>query len=563
MTDAIPKSLVPAAQYMRMSDEHQRYSLANQSAAISRYAQQRGFEIVQTYADEGKTGLKRKGRRALNALLEDIRTGQFSFKALLILDVSRWGRYQNVDESAHYEFMCWEAGIDVRFCVEPFENDGSPGSSMIKHIKRIMAAEYVRELSERLRRAKHLKAQLGHHTGSVVVFGLRRELLTFEGKVRLILQPGERKAIATDRMRIVHGPPEEVATVKEIFRLYVRRGLGLEEIARRLRDEARPHPACGDWTGARVRRVLQDEAYTGVIFYGRTWQVLRSLPKPTPRSTWTKVQQLPPIVSKAIFGQAQARFAATTRRLSTHDVAERLKRCLQEHGRLSAKIILACPYTPSIHTIERRFGGLRAAYACIGYEPGPNARNCGRGGTPWNEDAALACLQAIVERHGYINIDLIRRWPGAPQPKAFVRHLGGLPAAYAKAGLDVPLTRSEMIRAGALRHGRGVNGPALRRRPPRKPAVRRNPQGERFTDAELVELLKGILSRHGYLDERLIQEAHGAPTATFYRKRFGTLLAAYAAAGYAGTHGEVLRLASERRALAVGPAGSDKPAIIP
>jgi DNA invertase Pin-like site-specific DNA recombinase len=123
---AQPRSLVPAAQYLRMSDEHQRYSIANQTAAIARYAEQRGFEIVQTYADEGRTGLRRKGCRALNALLDDVRAKAFQFKALLILDVSRWGRYQNYDESAAYEFMCWEAGIDVRFCVEPFENDGSP-----------------------------------------------------------------------------------------------------------------------------------------------------------------------------------------------------------------------------------------------------------------------------------------------------------------------------------------------------------------------------------------------------------------------------------------------------
>jgi len=550
MMDAT-KALVPAAQYMRMSDEHQRYSLANQTAAIARYAGQRGFEIVQTYADEGKTGLKRKGRKALNALLEDVRTGRHAFKALLILDVSRWGRYQNADEFAAYEFICWEAGLDVRFCAEAFENDGSPGSAMMKHIKRIMAGEYVRELSERLRRAKRLKAQLGHHTGSVVVFGLRRELLTFEGKVRLILQPGERKAIATDRMRIVHGPDAEVVTVKEIYRLYVRRGLGLEEIARRLIEEGRPHPACGDWTGARVRRVLQDEAYTAVIFYGRTWQVLRSLPKPTPRSTWTKVQELPPIVPKALFAKAQAMFAATTRRLTTDDVAGRLKRCLDENGRLSAKVIIDCPYTPSIHTIERRFGGLQAAYAYIGYDPGARARNPGRSGVAWNEPEALQALRAIVAEHGYINLDLVRRHPGAPQPRAYVKHLGGLPQAYAKAGLDVPLTRSEMVRAGAFRHGRGVDGPASRRRPPRKAMVVRNAMGVRFSDLELVDLLKGVMARHGYIDERLIQEAPGLPTATFYRKRFGSLLAAYAAAGYASARADVLRLAAARRAAAL------------
>lgn len=545
MPDAA-KSLVPAAQYMRMSDEHQRYSLPNQTAAIARYAEQRGFEIVQTYADEGRTGLKRKGRKALNALLEDVQAGRHAFKALLILDVSRWGRYQNPDEFAHYDFICWEAGLDVRFCVEAFENDGSPGSSIMKQLKRIMAGEYVRELSERLRRAKRLKAELGHHTGSVVVFGLRRELLTFEGKARLVLKPGERKAISTDRMRIIHGPDEEVATVREIFGLYVRRGLGLEAIARRLREAGRPHPPSGEWTGSRVGRILRDEAYTGVIFYGRTWQVLRSLPKRTPRSTWTKVQELAPIVSKALFAKAQARFSATTRRLSTDDIAERLRRRLAEFGRLSATIIKDCPDLPSIHTIERRFGGLQAAYAYIGYTPEPMARNKGRGGKRWNEAEALECLRAIVARHGYVNLDLIRRWPGAPQPRAYRENLGGLAQAYAKAGLDVPLTRSEMVRAGALRHGRGVDGPTARRRPPCKAPEARFPRGARFSNEDLVSLLKTLLARHGYLDERLIQEAPGIPTATFYRKRFGSLRAAYAAAGYASTQAELLRLAAAR-----------------
>ena len=548
MPEGSKTALIPAAQYLRMSDEHQRYSLPNQMAAITRYAEQRGFEIVQTYADEGRTGLKRKGRKALNALLGDVQAGRNAFKALLILDVSRWGRYQNPDEFAHYDFICWEAGLDVRFCVEAFENDGSPGSSMMKQLKRIMAGEYVRELSERLRRAKRLKAELGHHTGSVVVFGLRRELLTFEGKARLVLKPGERKAISTDRMRIIHGPDEEVATVREIFGLYGRRGLGLEAIARRLREAGRPHPPSGDWTGPRVGRILRDEAYTGVIYYGRTRQVLRSLPKRTPRSTWTKVQDLAPIVSKALFAKAQARLSATSRRLSRDDIAERLRKRLAELGRLSAKIIMECPDLPSIHTIERRFGGLQAAYAYIGYDPEPIARNIGRAGTRWNETEALECLRAIVAQHGYINLELIRRWPGAPQPRAYRQNLGSLVQAYAKAGLDVPLTRSEMVRAGALRQGRGAKGATARQRPPPKALKDRLPRGKIVNIHELTILLTALLKRHGYLDERLIQESPNVPSASLCRKRFGSLLAAYAAAGYASTRAEVARKASSRRA---------------
>ena len=47
-----------AAQYVRMSTEHQRYSTENQGDAILEYAARRGLEVVRTYADEGKSGLR-------------------------------------------------------------------------------------------------------------------------------------------------------------------------------------------------------------------------------------------------------------------------------------------------------------------------------------------------------------------------------------------------------------------------------------------------------------------------------------------------------------------------
>ncbi len=49
--------LIPAAQYLRMSTEHQQYSLENQSSAIQKYAESKGFEVVRTYSDTAKSGL--------------------------------------------------------------------------------------------------------------------------------------------------------------------------------------------------------------------------------------------------------------------------------------------------------------------------------------------------------------------------------------------------------------------------------------------------------------------------------------------------------------------------
>lgn len=69
--------LLPVARYVRMSTDHQRYSTANQAAAIAEYAAQHGMVIVQTYQDEGKSGLDIGGRDALRRLLHDVEVGQF------------------------------------------------------------------------------------------------------------------------------------------------------------------------------------------------------------------------------------------------------------------------------------------------------------------------------------------------------------------------------------------------------------------------------------------------------------------------------------------------------
>jgi Resolvase, N terminal domain len=91
---------VRAAQYVRMSTEHQKYSTENQSEAMQQYAARRDIEIVRTYADEGKSGLSLEGRSALKQLIEDVQTKKADFSTILVYDISRWGRFQDADESA-------------------------------------------------------------------------------------------------------------------------------------------------------------------------------------------------------------------------------------------------------------------------------------------------------------------------------------------------------------------------------------------------------------------------------------------------------------------------------
>ncbi|WP_368866416.1 recombinase family protein, partial [Salmonella enterica] len=87
-----------AAQYVRMSTEHQQYSTENQADKIREYAARRNIEIVRTYADEGKSGLRIDGRQALQQLIGDVQAGKADFQIILVYDVSRWGRFQDADE---------------------------------------------------------------------------------------------------------------------------------------------------------------------------------------------------------------------------------------------------------------------------------------------------------------------------------------------------------------------------------------------------------------------------------------------------------------------------------
>ena len=139
-----------AVEYVRMSTEHQRYSTENQSDVIRQYAAKRGIEIVRTYADAGKSGLRLEGRDALKRLIDDVQHGRADFTTILVYDVSRWGRFQDADESAYYEYICKRAGITVQYCAEQFDNDGSPVSTIVKGVKRAMAGEYSRELSTKV-----------------------------------------------------------------------------------------------------------------------------------------------------------------------------------------------------------------------------------------------------------------------------------------------------------------------------------------------------------------------------------------------------------------------------
>ena len=154
-------------------------------------------------------------------MIAEVESGKADFKAILAYDVSRWGRFQDADESGYYEYICKRAGINVHYCAEQFENDGSPTSNIIKSVKRSMAGEYSRELSTKVFQGACRLIQIGFKQGGAAGFGLRRMLIDQAGKAKGTLKIGEHKSLQTDRVVLMPGPDEEQETVRWIYRAFL------------------------------------------------------------------------------------------------------------------------------------------------------------------------------------------------------------------------------------------------------------------------------------------------------------------------------------------------------
>lgn len=245
-----------AAQYVRMSTDHQRYSTENQADAIAAYAAQKNLEIVRTYADEGRSGLNIEGRQALRRLIDDVQNGTADYEVILVYDISRWGRFQDADESAYYEFICRKSGMEVHFCAEQFDNDGSLQSEMFKTVKRIMAGAYSHELSNKVFIGQCRLITLGYRQGGPAGYGLRRYLVDERNEPKAPLERGEHKSLQTDRVILVPGHDEEVETVRRIYCLFVVERRSEREIATILNGEGCLTDLGRPWTRSVVRQIL-------------------------------------------------------------------------------------------------------------------------------------------------------------------------------------------------------------------------------------------------------------------------------------------------------------------
>lgn len=522
MPDGSKPELIPAAQYLRMSKDHQDYSIRNQARFIADYAPSHGFRIVKTYVDPGESGLTLRERPGLRALLADVIKPDCRFKRVLVLDVSRWGRFQKPDQAGAYEFLCYEAGAPVHFCREVFENDDSPVMSLLKQIKRVQAAEFSRELSHKVLYAQLLQAKVGHKLGGHRRYGFERILVDEHNRPVQKLERGQTKALNNQRVVYAVGASEEIAVIRDIFRWYGTDCMPMDAIARRLNEMGVP-PADGPrWSALRVRNILSNELLIGIYVFNRTSQPLKGPRRANPPDAWIRTKMLEPVISRTLFDNAARRRRICRRRVPAQEAIASVARLLKAKGYLTNELIDRCPYTPSTQTLRRQFGSLQAVYDHLGYRnrwyrPPKEER-------PRTKEEMLEILRTIYKRDGHVSEAILNGDPSLPNTTLYRYHFGKLTNAYRLAG--IPYEYIDFKR-------RGVElGKARRAGKRRKTTVPKwTSLDHLYSDDQLLDCLRRLHDRHGYVTERLIRAEADTPPPALFIARFGSLTEAYGQAG--------------------------------
>ncbi|WP_439469690.1 recombinase family protein [Blastomonas fulva] len=353
-----------------MSTDHQKYSTENQADAIRQYAASRGIQIVRTYADSGKSGLKIEGRDALKKLIEDVQIGNTDYTMVLVYDISRWGRFQDADESAYYEYISKRAGISVQYCAEQFDNDGSPVSTIVKGVKRAMAGEYSRELSTKVFAGQGRLIEKGYRQGGPAGFGLRRTLVDESGTTKGVLNRGEHKSIQTDRVILTPGPEEETAVVRKVYAAFVHDRLTEREIADYLNSRGIQTDLGRPWTRGTVHQLLINEKYAGDNVWNRqSFKLKKKRVRNAPQMWIRSSGAFQALVERDLFDAAQAMIRARSFKLSDAEMIDALRAAYEDKGTLSGIIIDECEGLPSSSAYSARFGSLLRAYSLVGYSP--------------------------------------------------------------------------------------------------------------------------------------------------------------------------------------------------
>jgi DNA invertase Pin-like site-specific DNA recombinase len=360
--DNTPRQIRAVAYYRHSAQDRQENSIPIQQDQVREWARSNGVEIIQEFADHGRSGLTAEGRPAFTDMMENWVKVRHDFQYILCLDVSRWGRFQDIDLSAQFSAECKRANKQVIYTTIGKPREDDPLYPVYVQFERFRAAQYSKELSDKVWRGCAKISEQGYWAGGPPPYGLQRLLLDESRKPLHPLEDGQRKSIQNQRVTLTSAETEESRIVVRIFYDFVESQRSEDQIARALNNEGIPSPGGIGWSRMSVRNVLRNEKYLGTIVYNRTTQKLKTARRPNPEEKWVRTPDaFDGLIDPEIFTRAQARFALRKQKYEPEKMLSGLREIYQEHNFIRPSLLNAADL-PSAASFGSRFGSLDFAF---------------------------------------------------------------------------------------------------------------------------------------------------------------------------------------------------------
>lgn len=240
------------AAYARVSSSAQKEeeTINSQIDQLKKYIQEKGYNLVKTYADEGFSG-ELLNRPGLDSLRDD--AAKKHFEKVIILCPDRLARVYIYQGIVREEFKKY--GVDIEFLNG--SNSETPEDRMSTGMQGVFADYEKEKILERTRRGKLFWAKQGRLIASIAPYGYR--YITRIKKER-------------DGRYVIN--EEEATVVRLIFDLFVKQGKSLRAIVKALAEKnIRPRKGKTYWGRSSVARVLKNETYFGITYYNKNMSV--------------------------------------------------------------------------------------------------------------------------------------------------------------------------------------------------------------------------------------------------------------------------------------------------
>lgn len=296
------------AYYRHSAEDKQENSVGIQKQHIEKFAAKYNVEVIHEEADEGVSGLtdhRPAFQRLFDNWIENPEAPPFDY--VLVYDVSRWGRFQDLEEATLYSIRCKRRGKKIIYVDQGFPREGDDFTDhLLIQFKRWKAADFSRELSGKVFWGGVEVTKQGYSAGGMPPFGLSRLLLNEAKEPVQVLKRGEHKMISNQRVTFIPSGDDASKIVEEIFILFTKYWHTPAEIAHRLNREDKLSTTGKPWNRERVVRILSNEAYCGSQVYNKTWSRLKKPQHSNPKSEWIVAPNaFEGIVSRETFFQAQ------------------------------------------------------------------------------------------------------------------------------------------------------------------------------------------------------------------------------------------------------------------